>query len=125
MNRPLMKKPGVPFAPTCAASAWSLRMRSSCFGSFREACHLAMSRSRSLAMPSRSLSESAPFFAKRASWNCQNLPCSPAASAARADGFACSWNESGLCFITTRSFEPNCSSSAFTFAAAWMQYGHW
>ena len=85
---PLMRKDGVELAPRPYASSWSFFTAAFAASLSRSAANRAASGTP--ASPASSLSRSAPNpfslapCAYAAAWNCQNLPCRPAAHAPRA-----------------------------------------
>ena len=125
--RPLMKKAGVPRAPSETAIFCSWLICASNFFESSAWANFSMSSPISRASSSRRSRVSlmrALVLAKSLSCICQYLPCSPAASAAMAAGRAATWKLSGFCFITTRTSFGYIASSSFTRSSPRTQKGH-
>jgi len=104
--RPLMKKAGVPDAPTPLTSAWSRLMRASCLFWSSARLKAATSSPSSWAAFSRLGRSSAGETSKSLSCMAQNFALPPwarASSAAMADGRALAWKGSGLCLNAKRT----------------------
>src|SRR6185436_15022522 len=122
---PLMKKVGVPVAPTAAPSLASESTLSLNLPESSAALNLAMLRPSSSAYFSSDGRSSACWLANSLSWYGQNFPCSLAASAASAARCALSWNGSGSCLKAIFTFPLYPSSISLSTGTAREQNGHW